>query len=240
MDLSDINKLLTNLKLDNVGNIDYLEEYNDLLSNSNLLIDTHKVIDIFNDSINNCMQKDNLIQKELDDINDKLKQINNKFIYKHELCRQYINNYNTNKSTNNKLFEFYNNNIINLCLKNNEYNKMINDLLEQYNNKFEEYDSQIKETYPKNFMIQIIVNMIILIDLRYKSNISLKTVLLNEIEKQNMELLETKKIIENDSLNKLLMNECIDVNKLVNNLYKNTTIKLKEDAIENIIKDMKD
>ena len=240
MDLSDINKLLTNLKLDNDGNIDYLEEYNDLLSNSNLLIDTHKVIDIFNDSINNCMQKDNLIQKELDDINDKLKQINNKFIYKHELCRQYINNYNTNKSTNNKLFEFYNNNIINLCLKNNEYNKMINDLLEQYNNKFEEYDSQIKETYPKNFMIQIIVNMIILIDLRYKSNISLKTVLLNEIEKQNMELLETKKIIENDSLNKLLMNECIDVNKLVNNLYKNTTIKLKEDAIENIIKDMKD
>ena len=171
MDLSDINKLLTNLKLDNDGNIDYLEEYNDLLSNSNLLIDTHKVIDIFNDSINNCMQKDNLIQKELDDINDKLKQINNKFIYKHELCRQYINNYNTNKSTNNKLFEFYNNNIINLCLKNNEYNKMINDLLEQYNNKFEEYDSQIKETYPKNFMIQIIVNMIILIDLRYYINI---------------------------------------------------------------------
>lgn len=240
MDLSDISKLLTNFNLDNNGNTDYSEEYTDLLSNNNLLVDTHKVIDIFNNSINNCMQKDNLIQKELDDINDKLKHINNKFIYKHELCRQYINNYNKNKSTNNELFEFYNNNIVNLCLKNNEYNKMINDLLEQYNNKFEEYDSQIKETYPKNFMIQIIVNMIILIDLRYKSNISLKKVLLNEIEKQNMELLETKKLIENDNLNKLLLNECVDINKLVKNLHKNTTIKLKEEAIENIIKDMKD
>ena len=125
-------------------------------------------------------------------------------------------------------------------MQNNDYNKMINDLLEQYNNKFEEYDSQIRETYPKNFMIQVVINMIILIDLKYKSNISLKNVLLNEIEKQNTELLETKKIIENDSLNKLLMNECINMDELVNNLHKKTTIKLKEEAIENIIKDMKD
>ena len=240
MDLININKALRELKLDNDGRTDYLNEYKELLSNKNLLIDTHKVIDIFNDSINNCIQKDDLVQKEIDSINDKMKQLNNKFIFKHELCKQYINNYNKNKETNNKLFELYNNNIINLCLKNNEYNKMINDLLEQYNKKFEDYDSQIKETYPKNFMVQIIVNMIILIDLRYKSNISLKEVLLNEIEKQNVKLLETKKLIETDKLNQLLMNECIDINKLVSNLYNKTTIKLKEEAIENIIKDMND
>lgn len=238
MDLLDINKFLNELKLDNNDKNDYLTDYNDLLSNNNLLVDTHKVIDIFNNSINLSMQKDNIIQTELDSINDKLKKINNKFIYKHELCKQYINNYNMNKETNNKVLELYNNNIIKLCMQNNEYNKMINDLLEQYNKKFEEYDSQISDTYPKNFMIQVIVNMIILIDLRYKSNISLKNILLNEIEKQNMELLETKKLIENDNLNKLLMNECIDINKLVNNLHTNSTIKLKEEAIENIIKDM--
>lgn len=238
MDLLDINKILTELKLDNNLNNDYLNIYNNLLSNNNLLVDTHKVIDIFNNSINLSMQKDNIIQTELDSINGKLKNINNKFIYKHELCKQYTKNYNMNKETNNKVLELYNNNIIKLCMQNNEYNKMINDLLEQYNKKFEEYDSQIKETYPKNFMIQVIVNMIILIDLRYKSNISLKNILLNEIEKQNTELEETKKLIQNDNLNKLLMNECVDINELINNLHNNSTIKLKEEALQNIIKDM--
>ena len=117
MDLLDIHKILTEFKLDNDGKNNYLDNYNDLLSNKNLLIDTHKVIDVFNDSINLSMQKDNLIQKELDSINEKLKEINNKFIYKHELCKQYIKNYNTTNITNNKVLELYNNNIINYVCK---------------------------------------------------------------------------------------------------------------------------
>jgi hypothetical protein len=238
MDLLDIHNTLKELKLDNDGNIDYLNEYKDMLENKNILFDTHKVIDIFNDSINNSITKDNSIQKELDSINDKLNKLNNKFIFKRELCKQYINNYNSSKETNNKLFDFYNENIINLCKKNIEYNKMMNDLLEQYNNKFEDYDNQIKETYPKNFMVQIVVNMIILTDLKYKSNISLKELLLNEIEKQNMEIQETKKIIDSTHLNKLLMNECIDIKSLIGKLGNDSLIKIKEEAIENIINDI--
>ena len=67
-------------------------------------------------------------------------------------------------------------------------------------------------------MIQIVINMIILTDLKYKSNISLKELLLNEIEKQNMEIQETKKIIDSTNLNKLLMNECIDIKSLIGKL----------------------
>ena len=82
MDLLDIHNTLKGLKLDNDGNDDYLKDYKDLLENKNILFDTHKVIDIFNDSINNSISKDNLIQKELDSINDKLNKLNTKFIYK--------------------------------------------------------------------------------------------------------------------------------------------------------------
>ena len=238
MDLISINKILSDLKLDNNGKNDYLKEYNSLLSNKDVLMDTHKVIDVFNNSINTCIQKDDIVQKQLDSINERLKQLNNKFIYKQELCKQYISNYNSEKDSNNKLFELYNNNIVNLCVKNNEYNKMIYDLLEQYNKKFEDYTSQINETYPKNFIIQIIVNMIILKDLQYKSNISLKQALINEIDKQNTELLETQKLLETNNLNKLIMNECVDIDKLVEELHNNTTIKLKEEGLKNIINNL--
>ena len=77
-----------------------------------------------------------------------------------------------------------NNNIINLCAKSNDYNKMINELLEQYNQKFEEYTSQIDDTYPKNFLVQVVINMIILTDMKNKSNILFKNLLLDEISKQ--------------------------------------------------------
>ena len=84
----------------------------------------------------------------------------------------------------------------------------------------------------------VIVNMIILTDLKYKSNISLKELLLSEIEKQNMEIQETKRIIDSTHLNKLLMNECIDIKSLIGKLGNDSLIKIKEEAIENIINDI--
>ena len=238
MDLQEMNGILSNLKLDNNGKEDYLNNYKNLLENNNILLDTNKVIDIFNESINNCIQKDNLVQQEIDNIENKLKILNNKFIKKHKLCIEYIENYNKQKLNESNLLELYNTNIINLCIKNKEYNKMISDLLEQYNQKFEEYINQINETYPKNFLIQLVVNMIILKDLRNKTNKLFKNMLLEEVNKQQIELTTHINTTNTMDLNKKIMNECVNVDQLIEDIDIKTSIRMKEELIENMIREL--
>ena len=67
-----------------------------------------------------------------------------------------------------QLYNMYNSNIIEIIEKNKKYNEMIDFLLEEYNGKFNEYKQKIKIDYPKNYVIQLIVSMIILQDNRVK------------------------------------------------------------------------
>ncbi len=238
MNLNELNDIITNLKLDNNGKMDYKINYDNLIKDENTVLDTNKMIDIFNDSINKCIQKDNIVQEQIDNIKQKLTTLSNKFVYKNNLCKEYITQYNQNKVTTNNLYELYNNNIINLCAKSNDYNKMINELLEQYNQKFEEYTSQIDDTYPKNFLVQVVINMIILTDMKNKSNILFKNLLLDEISKQKNEISNTIQILDNNELNKMIMNECVNIDELVYQMENLTNIKLKENHIENMIKEL--
>ena len=224
MNLNELNDIITNLKLDNNGKMDYKINYDNLIKDENTVLDTNKMIDIFNDSINKCIQKDNIVQEQIDNIKQKLTTLSNKFVYKNNLCKEYITQ--------------YNHNIINLCAKSNDYNKMNNELLEQYNQKFEEYTSQIDDTYPKNFLVQVVINMIILTDMKNKSNILFKNLLLDEISKQKNEISNTIQILDNNELNKMIMNECVNIDELVYQMENLTNIKLKENHIENMIKEL--
>jgi len=235
MNLEELDKLLTNIRLDNNNRTNYIDNYEKLINNDKVVVDTEKVINIFNESINKCIEKDNIFHQQLDKVQKSLHTLNTKFLYKNSLCKEYISKYNDSKISSNNLLELYNNNIINVCVKNNEYNKMIQELLEQYNQKFEEYIKDVNELYPKNFMVQIIINMIILTDIRNRSNILFKNMLLDEIIKQKDELNNIGKILKNNELNKLIMNECVDIDELIAKMDGRTDIKVEEEDIENMI-----
>ena len=238
MNLDELDKLLTNIRLDNNNRTDYIEDYQKLINNDRVVVDTGKLIDVFNESINTCIQKDNIFKEQLDKVQRSLNTLNTNFLYKNNLSKKYKNKYNDTKISSINILELYNNNLINVCLKNNEYNKMIQELLEQYNQKFEEYVRDVNELYPKSFMIQIVVNMIILNDIRNRSNILFKNMLLDEILKQKNELKNTSEQLKNNELNRLIMNECVDIDKIITKIDNRSDINIKEDDIENMINNL--
>ena len=107
---------------------------------------------------------------------------------------------------------------------------MIDFLLEEYNQKFNEYKQKIKIEYPKNYVIQLIVSMIILQDNRSKTNIKFKEYLIQELETQKTEILNQTKLSDKINLNSSIMKECYNMNELIEKLNE----KLKEDDIKYI------
>ena len=57
--------------------------------------------------------------------------------------------------------------------------------------------------------------MIILTDMKNKSNILFKNLLLDEISKQKNEISNTIQILDNNELNKMIMNECVNMDELI-------------------------
>ena len=112
----------------------------------------------------------------------------------------------------------YNINIIEIVEKNKKYNEMIDFLLEEYNGRFNEYKQKIKLEYPKNYVIQLIVSMIILQDNRSKTNIKFKEYLILELETQKKEILNQTHIADKINLNSSIMKECYNMNELIKNL----------------------
>ena len=77
--------------------------------------------------------------------------------------------------------------------------------------------------------------MIILTDMRNRSNILFKDILLDETLKQKNELNNTCELIKNNDLNKIIMNECLNMDELIETIEKKINIDMKEKDIENMI-----
>ena len=150
-----------------------------------------------------------------------MNQINDKFIYRFQLCEDYIHYFNETKSEISQLYNMYNSNIIEIVEKNKKYNEMIDFLLEEYNGKFNEYKQKIKIEYPKNYVIQLIVSMIILQDNRSKTNLKFKEYLILELETQKNEIFNQTQLSDKINLNSSIMKECYNMNELINNLNEN-------------------
>ena len=141
-----------------------------------------------------------------------------------------IQYYNETKSDMSQLYNMYNSNIIEIIEKNKKYNEMIDFLLEEYNGKFNEYKQKIKIDYPKNYVIQLIVSMIILQDNRSKTNLKFKEYLISELETQKKEIFNQTQLSDKINLNSTIMKECYNMNELINNLNE----KLEEGDIRYI------
>ena len=115
----------------------------------------------------------------------------------------------------NDLYRMYNDNVLELLNKNKKYNEMMNFMLEEYNRKFNDYKNKIKIEYPKNYLIQLIVNMIILQDNRNKTNIKFRDVIIDELLLQKTEIKNQTNLAEKINLNSLIMKECYNIQELV-------------------------
>ena len=204
--------------LDISVNMDYVDIYNNILYNHKNILNTESLIDILNKNTDKSIQEDEQIQSYLDNIDEIRRQINKKFIYKFNLCSEYIQYYNQTKSELSKLYNMYNINIIEIVEKNKKYNEMIDFLLEEYNVRFNEYKQKIKIEYPKNYIVHLTVSMIILQDNRSKTNIKFKDFLIKELEIQKTEILNQIKISDKIKLNSSIIGECYNMKELIDNL----------------------
>ena len=229
--MESCNEIKKNMEhLDVNVNMKYVDMYNNILLNHKNILNTKSLMKILNENTDKSIQEDNNIQTHLDSIDQIRKQINAKFIYRFQLCEDYIHYYNQTKTEINQLYNMYNINIIEIIEKNKKYNEMIDFLLEEYNQKFNEYKQKIKIEYPKNYVIQLIVSMIILQDNRSKTNIKFKEYLIQELETQKTEILNQTKLSDKINLNSSIMKECYNMNELIQNLND----KLKEEDIKYI------
>lgn len=222
---NEVKKTVENLDVN--MNMKYVDMYNNVLLNNNNIMKTDNLIKLLDVNTNKCIEEDTQLQKQIEEIDDIRKKINDKFVYKFHLCSDYINHYNITKGERNAVYASYNNNILALLEKNKKYNEMMNFMLEEYNNKFNEYKSKIKLEYPKNYLIQLIVNMIILQDNRNKTNIKFKDVLIDELMLQKSEIKKQTNLSEKINLNSLIMKECYNINELMEDLNE----KLKKSEI---------
>ena len=208
-------------------NMKYVDMYNNILLNHTNILNTENLIDILNKNTEKSVKEDTELQKQLDNIDEIRRQINEKFIYRFKLCEDYIQYYNETKLETRQLYSMYNINIMEIVEKNKQYNEMIDFLLEEYNGKFNEYKQKIKVEYPKNYVIQLVISMIILQDNRNKTNIKFKEFLIKELETQKKEIFNQTKLLDKINLNSSIMKECYNINELIDNLNN----KLEEDII---------
>ena len=199
-------------------NMKYVDMYNNILLNHKNILNTKKLKEILKKNTEKSIEEDNQIQTNLDNIDKIRKEINEKFIYRFQLCHDYIQYYNETKSEMSQLYNMYNSNIIEIVEKNKKYNEMIDFLLEEYKKKFNEYKKKIKIEYPKNYVIQLIVSMIILQDNRSKTNLKFKEYLISELETQKKEIFNQTQLVDKINLNSSIMKECYNMNELIKNL----------------------
>ena len=217
--MESCNEIKKNMEtLDVNVNMKYVDIYNNILFNHKNILNTKSLIDILNKNTHKSIQEDNQIQSYLDNIEEMRRQINKKFIYRFNLCSEYIEYYNQTKSELCQLYNMYNINIIEIVEKNKKYNDMIDFLFDEYNVRFNEYKHKIKLEYPKNYVVQLIVSMIILQDNRSKTNIKFRDFLIKELEIQKNEILNQTKISDKIKLNSSIMGECYNMEELIENL----------------------
>lgn len=217
--MESCNEIKKNMEPLNVNvNMKYVDMYNNILLNHKNVLNTKNLMEILNKNTEKSIEEDNQIQSHLDNIDQIRKQINDKFVYRFQLCHDYIQYYNETKSDMSQLYNMYNSNIIEIVEKNKKYNEMIDFLLEEYNGKFNEYKQKIKIDYPKNYVIQLIVSMIILQDNRSKTNLKFKEYLIHELETQKKEIFNQTQLLDKINLNSSIMKECYNMNELINNL----------------------
>jgi len=223
--------------LNEIVNGKYIDTYNNLLLNDSKIISTDSLVDIFKTNTEKSKKEDAQIKNQLDNINDIITKINDKFVHTYNLCSDYIDYYEKTKYQTNEVYDMFNKSIFEILEKNKKYNEMVDKLLEEYKNQFNEYSKNKKmqcnticikclKEFPKNHLVQLIVSMIILQDFRNKTNIKFKEILISEIQMQKNEINNQIRIIDKLDMNSSIFDECFNMKEMITKIEDNLTVDI--------------
>ena len=214
------------------NNIDTVKLTSIINSNNNKIYDINNLVNKLNISLDNSLNQDNLLKAKLDIIDNKRNEINTTFTIKNEKCKQYMNKFHTDNNKQKKLFNLYINTVSEIFQKNKEYNITIDNLLDEYDTKYMNYINSTDILYPKNYLIQLVTNIIFINENKYKMNILFKEAIKEEINNQIKEINSIERITEKIKLNKEILIECENIYELIENLNKEEeNIIIKEDIL---------
>ena len=241
--INDINDTNDDINIINEIDNNLVDIIKDVNINNNIynLLKTDKIFDInsllntVNTSLGKSIEKNNIIEKKINLIDEKRENINKIFVEKTEKCKQYMASFYVDNKKHKELFKLYTMTVNDILQKNIEYNNNIDNIIEQYMNKYTEYinASHIK-SYPTNYLIQLVSNIILINDNKYKMNILFKNALKEEILTQLDEIKSIEHINEKLKLNVTILNQCDEIYNIINNIESDNNINIKEEVIKEL------
>ena len=234
--VGEINKLN-----DIENNID--EVINDTNINSNVsnLLKIEKVFDVnnllntLNNSLNESVSQNNILEIKLKEIDKKREDINNSFAEKIKKCKEYMKTFYVDNQKHKELFNLYIVTVKDILQKNIDYNNNINNILDQYIAKYSEHINNLNSgSYPTNFLVQLVTNIILINNNKYKMNLLFKNALKEEVITQINEIKDIENINEKLQMNMNILNECDEIYNIIKNIEEHNNINIKEELIKQL------
>ena len=251
--VSNINEMVSNTnEMNKINEIDNKineidnninEIINDTNNNSNVsnllkiekVFDINNLLDTLHDSLNNSAKQNNIIEKKLKLIDEKRENINKTFIHKTNKCKEYMTAFYDNNQKHKELFKLYTSTVTDILQKNVVYNNDIDNVLDQYIAKYTEYiNNSHNISYPTNFLIQLVSNIILINDSKYKMNILFKNALKDEVINQQEEIKTIENINEKLQVTINILNECDEIYNIIKNIENDNKINIKEEIIKQL------
>ena len=134
-----------------------------------------------------------------------------------------------------ELFNLYSVTVKDILQKNIDYNNEINNVLDQYVAKYSEYiNNSHTESYPTSFLVQLVTNIILINDNKYKMNVLFKNALKEEVCTQIDEIKSIENINEKLQMNMDILNECDEIYNIIKNIEEHNNINIKEELIKQL------
>jgi len=191
---------------------------------------TDKTVDILNKMVHNSINQDGETKVKLEKIDTLRNTINSKFMYKSTLCEQYLKQYEVNSNRDVKLYKDYDGNLLEMVTQIQSYNNILDNLMHQYYLNICEHQQKRKLLEPNTYIVQMVVSMIVLRNLKVRNNILYKQKLINELQHQ-MSYLDTIEVYNKNknNLDNLLLNEMCDISTITGSVDKNINNNSVED-----------
>ena len=219
------------------------EVINDTNINSNIsnLLKIEKVFDVnnllstLNNSLNESISQNSILEIKLKEIDQKREGINKSFSEKTKRCKEYMRTFYLDNQKHKELFNLYSITVKDILQKNIDYNSDINNVLDQYIEKYSEYiNNPHSDSYPTNFLVQLVTNIILINNNKYKMNLLFKNALKEEVCRQIEEITNIENINEKLQMNMNILNECDEIYNIIKNIEEYNNVNIKEELIKQL------
>lgn len=223
---NNINEVINNTNINsNISNLLKIEK----------VFDVNNLLSTLNNSLNESVSHNNTLEKKLKEIDTKREGINKSFAEKTKRCKEYMRTFYVDNQKHKELFNLYSVTVKDILQKNIDYNNEINNVLDQYIAKYSEYiNNPHTESYPTNFLVQLVTNIILINDNKYKMNVLFKNALKEEVCTQIDEIKSIENINEKLQMNMDILNECDEIYNIIKNIEEHNNINIKEELIKQL------